>query len=245
MKLKLYFKNKGDIQTDQRTIRIMQGFLYQKLSEIGATYVHEDRFVAGSKTFRHFCFSDIKKNKADNQLYSFYFATALDEIIPALCQNLYCKELYYGKQKLNCVNIEIVDSYLDLDNCPNSQTINITTLSPVVVDKTIHQPKKRRYYYSPLDDEFLAICKKNLIDKYNSIHQEQITDAEFTIHKVENCQKISKKYIKPNKNKPIEIIIKGYCFNCQLAGDPRLLQIALNSGLGSKNAQGFGFIKKI
>ncbi len=238
MQLLLTFQSDNFITTDDKTIRIMQGFLYKKLADIGASYIHHETYSSNSKVFRHFCFSDLICK--DNN-YHFYFSSALDDIIPAFCQKLYQDDIYYEKIRLKCTSIEVID------NTVKDRSIYISTKSPVVVDRTIHleNGKKKRIYYSPLDDEFLAIVKKNLIDKYNSIHQEQIKNAELSIKNVQHCKKVTKKYIKASAKKPIEIIIKGYEFDCEICGDKRLLQTALNSGLGAKNAQGFGFVKKI
>jgi len=40
-------------------------------------------------------------------------------------------------------------------------------------------------------------------------------------------------------------LIKGYSGRFVLEGDQNLIELALSSGLGSKNSQGFGYIKLI
>ncbi len=245
MQLLLNFKSDSKMTIDERSIRIMQGFIYHKLSEIGAGYIHEDFFSYGTKVFRHFCFSDMIDSTHESEdifetAYSFYFSTSLSFIIPEFCEYLYSKGVFYGRNKLECTEIKVLDTAVDDD------LISVKTMSPVVCDKTIHleNGKKKRLYFSPLDDDFLPIIKKNLIDKYNSINSEKIEDAELEIRNIKHCKKSSKKYFKPTKNSHVEIIIKGYDFEGELKGDRRLLKTALLSGLGAKNAQGFGFIKK-
>ncbi len=246
MQLKLTFNCDQDLIFDENNIRVMQGFIYKKLQEIGASYVHAGTYQHNDKVFRHFCFSDIiTENVIQNGVvnydkqFSFYFATALQKIIPDFCNALYKTPLIYRQRTLYCSAINVVDSTLQ-DN-----TLNVQTASPVVVDRTVHNNgKKKRHYYSPNAAEFLPIVKKNLIDKYNSLHNDVINEAEFNIKNIKKGHRIAKKYIKMTKQKTIEITIIGYQFNCQLSGDQRLLKTALYCGLGSKNAQGFGYLLK-
>ncbi len=246
MQLKLTFNCNQDLIFDENNIRVMQGFIYKKLQEIGASYIHAGAYQHNDKIFRHFCFSDIltavdggSGTVNYGQQFSFYFATALREIVPDFCSALYKTPIVYRQRILKCCDIRVIDSTFERDS------LSIITASPVVVDRTIHgDDKKRRYYYSPLASEFLPIVKKNLIDKYNSLHDDKIDDAELQISHVKNCRKVAKKYIKATKHKMFAIKITGYQFNCQLSGDNRLLTTALYCGMGSKNAQGFGYILK-
>ncbi len=246
MQLKLTFNCSEDLIFDENNIRVMQGFIYKKLHEIGASYIHAGVYQHNDKVFRHFCFSDILTDNVHDggdinygKQFSFYFSTALHDIIPDFCDALFKTPIIYGHRTLCCCDIRVINSAI----CNSS--INVITASPVVVDRTVHvDGRKKRHFYSPKASEFLPIVKKNLIDKYNSLHDDKIDDAVLTINNIKNCRKIRKKYIKTTKHKTIEIIIIGYQFNCQLKGDKRLLQTALYCGLGSKNAQGFGFVLK-
>ncbi len=247
MQLKLSFNCNEDLIFDENNIRVMQGFIYKKLQSIGAEHIHKDTYQYNDKVFRHFCFSDIVTEKDIitrdtvnyGKQFSFYFATALHEIIPNFCHALYESPIVYGHRLLICQDIQVVNSTFEGDS------LNITTASPIVVDRTVHTDgRKKRLFYSPKASEFLPIVKKNLIDKHNSLHKDIIDDATLEIRNITNCHKIRKKYIKTTKNGRIQTPIIGYQFHCQLKGDKRLLQTALYCGLGSKNAQGFGYILK-
>ncbi len=248
MQLLLKFTADKDLIFDDNNIRIMQGFIYKKLTDIGARNIHEKTFVYENKVFRHFCFSDILSSyKVQNNLknygkeLTFLFSTSLDYLISDFCNSLYNDEIVYNQIHLKCNYIYVIDSGVYENN------LYVETFSPVVVDKTSKQSdgKNKRVFFSPLDDEFEHIVKANLIAKYNSLNDIKIDDASFSIYDVSNVKKVHRKYMKPTKRSHIGIHINGYTFKCMLKGDKRLIKIALNSGLGAKNAQGFGFIKKI
>ncbi len=247
MQLKLTFSCNEDLIFDENNIRVMQGFIYKKLQTIDAEHIHNDAYQCNDKVFRHFCFSDIETEHGFisggtinyGKQFSFYFATGLHEIVPNFCNALYQSPIEYGHRLLTCRDIKVVDSTI------NDNSINITTVSPVVVDRTIHiDGKKKRHYYAPHAEEFMPIVKKNLIDKYQSLHNITIDNAELAMDDVKNCKKITKNYIKSSKYKVFKIKIVGYQFSCRLSGDVRLIKTALYCGLGSKNAQGFGYILK-
>ncbi len=245
MQLLLKFTSNEDLIFDDNNIRVMQGFIYKKLSAIGADYIHDESYQYNNKVFRHFCFSDIvsrydlnKGLKNYHKDFLFYFSTSLDFLIPDFCEALYQEAIIYGHRELRCQSILIVDSSV------NEEQIYIESKSPIVAEKTLflEDGKKTRVSFSPFDTDFLQIIKSNLIAKHNSLYEDIIDDCDFFIDEITEYRLVEKKYVKANSRGGN---IKGYSIKCRLSGDKRLLKIALNSGLGARNAQGFGFIRKI
>jgi len=62
-------------------------------------------------------------------------------------------------------------------------------------------------------------------------------DVEFTIQPISNVN-LNIVYYK-------DFLIKGYSGKYKIRGDKRLLELALDAGVGSKNSQGFGCIEQI
>lgn len=248
MQLKLNFKSDQDIIFDENNIRVIQGIIYKKLDEIGARYIHNGRFKWNKKEFRHFCFSGIiSKNTADKGIvnhgreFSIIIATALKNIVEDLCNAFYTEKIVCQDKELYCQIIEVLDTSVK-DNI-----ITVISQSPIVIDKTTHHNgKKTRRYYAPDELGIESLIKNNLIDKHNSLYKKKLDHtAQFKILQVDHLTKIEKKYQKPSKRNSISINIVGYHATLTLTGDPKLLKMALNSGLGSKNSQGFGLVTKM
>ncbi len=244
MQILLKFASNNDNTFEDQNIRRIQGTVYKKISDVVTTCL-ENHPKLEISDFEHFCFSDIYANtrikdgltpsKSEGYLY---FSTSLDPVISELCSVLYKEIIVFSNSRLQCTSIVIVDNFIDNDS------IYISCKSPIVVEL---DSKTGRICEScsPTDDNFLKLIKQNLIEKYNSLHMPKIDDAKFYITEISKIEKFSKKYIENRNLKKIEREVNGYKFNCKLSGDKRLINMALNSGLGSKNSKGFGFIKKV
>ena len=112
------------------------------------------------------------------------------------------------------------------------------TLSPIVAYSTLYdRDKKKTYYYSPYETEFEELIRKNLIKKYAALYDKLPEDDSFTIKPLQNNR------LKENIVIYRETVIKGWSGEFLIKGSDELLNIAYDSGLGSKNSQGFGCIE--
>jgi CRISPR-associated endoribonuclease Cas6 len=115
--------------------------------------------------------------------------------------------------------------------------IKICSLSPIVLYSTLFRPDGRKYtcYFQPGENDYNKLLENNLKKKYMAFYKQEITDGEVKIA----CLNQPRLSIINYKN----TIIKGYTGTFILSGPIPLLQIAVDSGLGSKNSQGFGCVK--
>jgi len=109
-------------------------------------------------------------------------------------------------------------------------------LSPLVTYSTLPTAGggAYTYYYSPFEPRFEELIGANLAKKHLLVHGRPADTDGFAIRpgKVED-RDLKVTYYK-------ETVIKGWMGEYELSGDPELLQLALDAGLGSKNSQGYG-----
>ncbi len=86
-------------------------------------------------------------------------------------------------------------------------------------------------YYSPADSQFSAIVNRNFAEKYQAFTG-QIPASKLVIDKVSNIKKVVSRYK--------DLWITGYLCQMELRAKAEYLDFLYNTGLGSKNAQGFG-----
>ena len=115
----------------------------------------------------------------------------------------------------------------------------IGTSIPIVAYSTFLRLDGRKYtcYFQPGEADYNMLIWNNLKNKYKAFYNEEPPNENFQI----KCLHQPKMSVMNYK----QTIIKGYSGEFLLSGPVPLLQIAVDSGLGSKNSQGFGCVKLI
>lgn len=96
--------------------------------------------------------------------------------------------------------------------------------------------RKKTYYYSPYEKEFEILIKENLRKKYESFYKEK---KEFVF-------KIKPLKVDKNQEKIIiykGTVIKGWLGVYEIESEKEIIKFAYDTGLGSKNSQGFGMFE--
>ena len=119
--------------------------------------------------------------------------------------------------------------------------IKIRMLSPLTTYTTLYngKGKKKTYYYSPSEKEFSSLICQNILKKHQALYKNEPSSDEFKITPLSvnsSCQKIINYK---------GTIIKGWLGTYRLEGNPELLSLAYDTGLGSKNPQDFGMFEII
>lgn len=127
-----------------------------------------------------------------------------------------------------CLPIRMVEAS---DKRITDTQIFVQTASPVVAKQTLDSGKT--IYFAPTDAEFLPIVQKNLCSRYEA----------FSGKRLENPPEIIphgryKKIVTQYKN----FWITAYHGQFVLEGDADVLDFLYQTGLGQKNAQGFGML---
>lgn len=96
---------------------------------------------------------------------------------------------------------------------------------------------EKTYYYAPGELEFEQLIRQNLIKKAQAFYDEDWSQLPFTIKFLGSVCSSQQKIIFFKST-----VIKGWMGRFSLAGDPHMLKLAYDAGIGGKNAQGFGMI---
>lgn len=239
MRLEITLSNSGSISLPLEHNHIVQSCIYNSISPELARKLHDEGFEVNKRRFRLFTFSrimgdyNLKRDKKEIEFTSpvrLVVSSVIDKFIEEIGNEMLRKEsLKLGRNKVNINSLEV--SNLDLAD----QKYRIKMLSPVTIYSTLSKAdgKKKTYYYSPFEDEFSELIAENARKKYKAYYGK---DAEG---------KLSVKPFKVNsRNQKVisykRTIIKGWMGLYELEGDSELISMVYDTGLGGKNAQGFG-----
>jgi len=226
----------------------LQSFIYRHISEKLATFFHDKGYLVGKRRFKLFTFSRLSgKFKIDFSQeeitftgpFHFYVSSPINDFIQQFAEDL----IKTGEVKL--FKEPFVITSIEVNPAPLMQSpLIIKMLSPLTVYSTLFstQGKKKTYYYSPFEKEFSKLIKENLIKKYRAFYKAIPSNDDFIITRVK-VTKNSEKIIKYTPEKGSYTVIKGWMGLYKLQGNPELIYLGYEAGLGSKNPQGFGMFE--
>lgn len=220
---------------------ILQGFLYGNLSDKDyREFLHHTGYREGSKVFKLFTYSRLQgKFRLDTSSARIEFqppvevviSSALEQFITDLAETLIKSDLNMlgnNQVEVKSINVHRKRTFSD--------EVKIKMISPAVAYTTIQQ-EERKYtqYLSPWKPQFSEIAANNLLIKHEIIYGEKPANRDFKIIPNGNQEKKFEKTLNYKGT-----IIKGYAGIYWLKGSPDLIKVAYDTGLGSKNSQGFG-----
>lgn len=124
-----------------------------------------------------------------------------------------------------------VERVTAIDQVVQGKSINIRMLSPLTVYSTlVDSGRNYTHYYSPFEPRFQELVHANLVKKYWLIFGKEVPKEGFSIEPLD----IDERNFKIVRYKGT--VIKGWMGNYRLRGNPQLLKVALDAGLGSKNS---------
>lgn len=226
----------------------LQGFIYSHISEHLAHLLHDKGFRYEKRAFRLFTFSRLFgkfRIKKRNETITFIgplrlqISSPQDELLQEFAETL----ARAGEVRIN--SNPLLVSSIEVHFTPSFTSFQvIKMLSPVTVYSTLFTAsgKRKTYYFSPFEEEFSRLIKENIIKKYVSFYEKKPAPDDFTVSP-EKINKRAEKIIKYTpKDKPYTII-KGWMGVYKLEGNPELIRLAYDVGLGAKNPQGFGMFE--
>lgn len=240
MRFTVTFTSKSEITLPFEHNHLLQAAIYQQIEQPGLRhFLHEQGFALGQRKFKLFTFSRLLGQvRVDPRRQEMVFSPPCRLVvcspIPMVVEEIAKGLLTQGRVRLGKATL-FVESVMVSDPIVSRDKLTIRMLSPVTVYSTIEEPHRRyTYYYSPYEPRFQELIGSNLAKKYQLIFGRAADTTGFSISPL----KVGEKDLKIVKYKGT--IIKGWMGIYELTGDPQLLEIALNAGLGSKNSQGFG-----
>jgi CRISPR-associated endoribonuclease Cas6 len=222
---------------------LMQAAIYKSINDELADFLHSEGYISEKRVFRFFSFSKLKgKYNINTELGTITFygpvcftiSSPIDRFCESLVNTLLTKGCIIFRDYILPINKISLRRLM-----PNENIITLKTLSPVVVYSTFLKPdnKKYTYYFRPDEPEFQNLVYKNLVNKYKALYNEGLVDETF---KIKPFGKIRMHIINYKG-----FIIKAHSCNFNVTGSKETLQLLIDSGIGSKNSQGFGCVESI
>lgn len=244
MRLKLIFNANKPIICDMNYHQQIQGLIYHVLDDPEVQdFLHEQGFSFGKRQFKLFVFSRLmgkaRYDKNARQIsfsppVQLYLSSPWTEFLQNLIKGIMSQKiLLLGRNTLQIEEV-ILEPAPSFEEQKNYQA---TMLSPVTIYSTLltQEGVKKTYYYAPGEPEFEQLIRQNLIKKAQAFYNEDWSQLPFMIKPLGSVYTSQQKIIFFKNT-----VIKGWMGRFCLAGDPRLLRLAYDAGIGGKNAQGFG-----
>lgn len=216
------------------------------MDPVYASFLHEQGYAYEKRQFRLFSFSRLMGQYSihpQEETITFtgpielIVLTPLKPVSEGIINSLIMgKEFRIGNQSLTGTAVKIDHPEV------SSSEVRVRTLSPIVSYSTLLRPDGRKftYYFEPTESEFSRLVAGNLYKKLKAWEPgNPISEQDF------NFRIFPLKAVKRRIVMYKETVIKGYSGHFLLQGNPEHLRFAVNVGLGSKGAQGFGAVELI
>ncbi|NPV30704.1 MAG: CRISPR-associated endoribonuclease Cas6 [Firmicutes bacterium] len=242
MQLTIFFSAPGPVAVPVQYGHLLQGLIYRYMDNpVLRSYLHEQGFALEKRRFKLFTFSrllgrDVRYDQAAGRLVlTPPLRLVVCSPIPFILQELGTGFLRKGQVRLGDAQLEVKE-FATAAPRVRQDTLQVRMLSPVVVYSTLSGADGRKftYYYSPFEPRFTELVASNLAKKHLLVYGRPARADGFTIRPV----RVEDRDLKVTRYK--ETVVKGWMGEYELSGDPALLQVALDAGLGAKNSQGYG-----
>jgi len=241
--LELESRNLRYIELPLQYNHLVQGMIYDNLSDSLANFLHEIGFTYGKRRFKLFTFSRILgRMRVDDgkAIFKSPVKLAISSPIDRFVKELSTTLLKRGVLSLGGTTLCI--SNMSFPKCINvNGEVEVRMLSPVTVYSTLYTPEgmKKTYYYSPYETEFSRLIEENAKKKYYLLHKRLLKRGGLRIE-----------LASPRKSREVIVlykgtVIKGWMGRFILKGAKSLIKTLYETGLGSKNPQGFGMFEVI
>jgi len=220
---------------------LLQSFTYHHISKNMADFLHNEGYKFGKRKFKLFTFSRLmgrfrinKEKITFSGPIHFHISSPIEGFIQEFAETL------ARVPQINLSENPLIVSSIEVHFKPNiSDSVNIKMLSPLTIYSTLSlaDGRKKTYYYSPFEKEFSSLTAKNIFKKYNALYKKEPFSSNFSIEPLK-INKQSEKIIKYKGT-----VIKAWMGTYSLKGNPELISLAYDAGLGSKNPQGFGMFE--
>ena len=222
--------------------RHFQAAVYSALDPELADFVHNKGYQVDKRALRMIVFSDVLFERRPLQEpeglrfrgpASIIVASPVRDIITSLTTSLLkTGQFRVGSEQFEVLGVQAEDPKVAVGS------IDVRSLSPIVTYSTMLRPDGRKYtcYFQPGESDFARLVAENLTRKYVAVYGRE-PDGEVGIE-VRRCGRMVIRTFKGT-------VVKGWHCTLQLRGASDLLKLALDAGLGSKNAQGWGCVEQV
>lgn len=219
---------------------IIQAVIYRTLSVMPdyTDFLHNRGYSSGHRQYKMFQFSQLKgkyRIKEKNIIFYSFIELEIRSPEPLLIQLLdggfrYCG-ITFGQKSYKNIRTKINDFTVEKDE------LIVKTVTPIVVYST-DSTTKYTVYYSPEDIEFYEEIPNNAYRKYQAYYG---VEPDSYVEIKEASDMTAKKLVTKYQGSYIE----AWYGNFILFGKRKYLDFLYQTGLGSKNSQGFGMFNII
>lgn len=237
MRLLISHKINGELLLPINYHHILQGIIYRNMGTVHdySEYIHDKGFAYGNRNFKLFTYSLLQgryevrgKNIAFRNEVCFEVSCPEMFMIRTLAEGIAKNGISYGRQHFPEVELYLSDETIEEDS------VLVRMLSPITVYSTNIDTGKT-YFYAPRDELFNQMVNENFLRKYQACYGIK-PDSDIQIEPVKIMPK--DKYITRYK----DFYICGWMGEYRLSGKRKYLDFLYQTGLGSKNSQGFGMV---
>jgi CRISPR-associated endoribonuclease Cas6 len=217
---------------------MQQAVIYNNLSNsFGlSSYIHNNGFTCGQKQFRLFTFGKLNgtyelspgKICFKDQIW-WEIRSPETFLIRMLAEQISEKGIWFGNQHLEHAKLRLFDETVE------EEQVAIKMMAPICVYST-DEGTRKTYFYEPAEPAFYEQVDRNFRHKYEAYYGVCAqTGICMEPLRVTERDKVVTKY----KN----FYISGWKGIYLLQGPRKYLDFLYQTGLGSKNAQGFGMFE--
>ena len=221
---------------------MLRGLAYKLMSydPTLSSEIHDRRF-SDKKAFKFFCFTDLsgkyhndkkKKTLIYHNSFTWELRSADDRIIDAAEQSIIKRpDLEINRQKCDVLSYEIRHKRFCADNA------EFTMNTPITVYHTEESGFRR--YYHPFEQEFFDGLVKNIQNKYEMFYEKTpLCDVNIVCKVPSDKDKCVTRSIEHGS----EQIVNAWYGNYLITASPEVLDFIWHTGIGGKNASGFGTV---
>lgn len=237
MRVKVIFQFTGKLTVPVHHNELLHGLIFQSIrNEEYREQLHEVDYSYEKRQFRMFCFSRLQGQHtvtdgiiSFESPVSFIFSTSVSKLLQEFVSTLFMKDhVLIGRHPVTVASVEQLDEKV-------SGKMRIRFVTPVTTYSTFfHNDRRKTYFYSPWENEFNELIAANALKKYEAFFDVPPKDTRFTLTPIDKHK--TKQVIFTFK----KTIIKGWLGDFILEGNPELLQLVYDSGIGSKTSNGAG-----
>lgn len=217
---------------------ILQAVIYRSLSIMPdySNFLHGGGFIRGQRQYKMFQFSQLSgAYRIHDRQITFYSNVSFEIrspeplLIRLLGESIWKSRITFGSTTYRDISLELYDYTIE------EQNLLIRMKSPMTVYST--DPEVNRiYYFGPDETEFYNQIKDNFYRKYQAYYG---VNPSSSIQMIIDGDRSPKKFVTRYKGSYITAWYGTY----RLSGERKYLDFLYQTGLGSKNSQGFGMFE--
>ena len=235
MQIKLTLQPERELRIPLNYNYQLQSAIYAMLGEVGQSDFWHDNGFGDVSRFKGFCFSNLTgryRVDTDNKTISFENHIYLEVRSPAFdFIDAFQRSVEYRPfLRLFDTRLEIVGASL-MNRHLSSGRVVFEAVTPAVARETPEDGGT--YYFSPQEEEYFTRLCNNAEKKYDAVVGEPA--PQLSLRPAGSFRR--------NVTKYKGIYICGYTGAFALDTSLRMAEFLYDTGLGEKNAQGFGFLR--